>query len=274
MARILPVSLAAIFLSIAISAIVGNNEVPNGGSMDFSWGKVWINLLFLGQSWNNSLFPYNPPFWTLNYEVWYYIIFGAWVYIPSRVPAFVAAIIAGAKIILLFPVWLTGVFIYKKMPLLRKQCASRIFIITAISGLIFFWFDLAVQIRELMKVIWPNFMAVTHGSGTFFGDFILGIIVAVNFIAAANMDMKILLRCEPAIRKFSGFTFSIYLFHMPLAIFIWNGIEVHAAFLFYSLLALGVFLLGLVTEKKTGSYYAMFQRFPVSKKALGLQSLH
>jgi peptidoglycan/LPS O-acetylase OafA/YrhL len=273
MARVMPVTSAALLLSAVIAPIAGLNEVPNGGSMLFKWQNLWTNFIFLGQSWADVAPPYNPPYWSLNYEIWYYIIFGAWAYFPNRWITIAAVIIAGPKIMLLFPVWLTGVFIYKKMPKLEASCALQLFFATMVFGLILVWFDVAVHIREYMKVAWPSVMRFTGGSGMFVGDFLLGIAVALNFIAAANLEMTPVLRHEALIRKFSGFTFSTYLFHMPLTILIWNGFDIHTFYLYYPLLATGIFALGQITEQKTGFYQALLQRWAPSRKRVGAQSV-
>lgn len=257
MARILPVALAALLLSAAIAPLVGASPVPFGGSMVFSWQNVGLNALFVAQSWMDVAPPFNPPFWSLNYEVWYYIIFGAWVYAPNRLFAVLAALIAGPKILLLFPVWLIGAALYKFMPVLTHRRAAQVFIASIVIGLAFIWFDVSVQIREAMKVAWPVAMGLTYGSGMFVGDFLLGLIVAANFMAAASLDMKILARIEVPIRYLSSFTFSIYVFHMPLVILIWNGLGVHIAAVFYPLLTMFIFVFGQVTERQTKFYRAV-----------------
>lgn len=169
--------------------------------------------------------------------------------------------------------WLTGVFIYKKMPKLEKDRALQLFFIPAVFGIIFIWFDVAVHTREYMRAAWPSFMRFTGGSGLFIGDFILGIGVALNFIAAANLEMKSILGHEALICKFSSFTFSTYLFHMPLTILIWNGFGVHRFYFYYPLLALGIFALGQITEQKTHFYQAFLQRWAPSRMRAGVQSM-
>ena len=261
MARILPVTLAAIALSFCISPVVGTAPIPFGGSMEFSGLNAILNALFLGQSWVDLAPPFNPPFWSLNYEVWYYIIFGVWVYAPNRVYAAVAAVIAGPHILLLMPVWLLGVALYKWMPAIDHRRARTIFIGSAIAGFAYVWFDVSVQIREGMKNFWPAPMSVTRGSGMFVGDFLFGIIVTANFAAAASLKMRFLYRIQSAIKYLSSFTFSAYVFHMPLVILIWNGVGVHEAIAFYPLLALTIFAFGQLTERQTKFYRSLLQRW-------------
>jgi peptidoglycan/LPS O-acetylase OafA/YrhL len=260
-ARVLPVSLAAILLSVCISPIVGNTPVPYSGPMEFNVLNALLNAVFLGQSWIDVAPPFNPPFWSLNYEVWYYIIFGAWIYAPSRLIAVAAAVLAGPHILLLLPVWLLGVVLYKWMPTLDQRYAKTIFIVSAFASLTYIWFDVAVQIREAMKNAWPVAMSYTHGSGMFIGDFLFGLIIAANFSAAASLKMRILSCLQKPIKYLSSFTFSVYMFHMPLTILIWNAVGVHGVIAFYALLALTIFAFGQLTERQTKFYRAVLQRW-------------
>ena len=72
-----------------------------------------LSAVFLGQSWTLDLLPgSNVPFWSLDYEVWYYVIFAVGVFLHGRyrIAALgAAALLAGPKILVLLPVWLMGV---------------------------------------------------------------------------------------------------------------------------------------------------------------------
>jgi peptidoglycan/LPS O-acetylase OafA/YrhL len=273
MARILPVTIAAILLSFCIAPLVGTSPIPFAGPMGFSWPNALLNSVFLAQSWMDVAPPFNPPFWSLNYEVWYYIIFGAWVYCKNRLITAAAAFLAGPTILLLLPVWLLGVSLYKWMPTIDQRNAARIFIASACAGLLYFWFDVSVQIRESMKTIWPVAMSLTHGSGMFVGDFLFGLIVTTNFAAAASLELKVLSRIQAPVKYLSSFTFSAYVFHMPLAIFIWNGVGVHEVAPFYATLILSIFAFGQLTERQTKLYRYILQNWtPFRGKAPAAQT--
>lgn len=268
MARILPVTLVAILLTFCISPVAGSISIPYVGGMEFSALNAIRNALFLGQSWVDIAPPFNPPFWSLNYEVWYYIIFGAWVYAPSRLFAAVAALLAGPHILLLFPVWLLGVALYKWLPSIDQRQARLIFTASVCAGLAYIWFDVSVQIREVMKNEWAVAMSMTHGSGMFVGDFLFGLIVTANFASAASLNMRLLSRIRVPIRYLSSFTFSTYVFHMPLVVLIWNGGGIHGAFAFYSVLLLTIFAFGQLTERQTSFYRTLLQRYtPLRSKS-------
>lgn len=71
------------------------------------------SALFLDHVWFRAAQPgSNLPFWSLNFEAWYYLGFGLLVF--ARRPwnwlgAAVAMAVAGPKIALMFPLWLLGV---------------------------------------------------------------------------------------------------------------------------------------------------------------------
>lgn len=120
-ARLLSVSIPAILLGLFIAPVVGTSMINNSGPMDLSVmemvARSVLNLFFLGQSWRlDFTLPYNPPFWSPCFEVWYYAIFAAWTYSPKRfmlLTTAAMALLAGPKILLLMPVWLLGVAIYR-----------------------------------------------------------------------------------------------------------------------------------------------------------------
>jgi len=72
------------------------------------------NVAFLSQSGAAYGPVWNPPYWSLCYEVWYYALFGAAVYLPPArrmLWLVLLAAIAGPRILLLLPVWLAGVWL-------------------------------------------------------------------------------------------------------------------------------------------------------------------
>jgi peptidoglycan/LPS O-acetylase OafA/YrhL len=213
-ARIYPVTLGAVVLSLLLSAF-GVSTMQYAGSGGTDLLDTALNATFLAQTWCNVALPYNGPFWSLNYEVWYYILFGIWCYHPSRLLLLVAAIVA---------------------------------------GLAFFWLDVGARIREIMRAMWPDAMELTRGSNQFVGDFLLGLIVALNFLAAGSLGMGTLLRYEKAIRYLSSFTFSMYVFHMPLAVLVWNGLGERSGAAFTGLRLAGIDVMGELTERRTQWY--------------------
>jgi len=258
--RILSVTIPALLLAAAIAPYVaGGDAIPGVAAMAMPAADFWyttsMNLVFMGESWFGSVTPpFNAPFWSISYEVWYYVIFGVWMF---SAPAWrlwsttAAAALAGFNIVLLLPVWLLGIAIYRKQIVLPKSIAPAVFLGSLAVGLAFFWFDCSLQIRSELFALAPDFMGRLNGSNQFVGDYLLGLIVAVNFIAAGSKAdyLSFLQAFARPIRYLASFTLSIYLFHMPLTVLLWNGLQIRSPAAFFGLLAGAIFILGALTER-------------------------
>jgi peptidoglycan/LPS O-acetylase OafA/YrhL len=260
-ARILPVALVAILFSLCIAPFVDNHVVRNSGPAELSWESIVFNLFFLGQSWTDVQLWFNAPYWSLNYEVWYYVIFALWFYRRSYALVILAALVAGPRILLLFPVWLLGVGLHRWMGKISPRYAPWLFGLTLIAGLAFFGLDAGVRIREAMRGVWPDGVRLLKGSNQFVGDFMLGLIVSLNFLAAGSMNLNVLRKLEKPIRFLASVTFSAYIFHLPLTVLLWTGLQVHDPFGFYGLLAGGILAFGWITERRTKAYRHLLNRF-------------
>jgi peptidoglycan/LPS O-acetylase OafA/YrhL len=194
------------------------------------WGRIAASLLFIAQSWNLSLAPpYNQPYWSLCYEVWYYVMYGAWLFAPRRWrwPALLlAALCAGPKILLLAPIWLTGVAVWHLRGRLPASMAVLFFYGFMLAGLLLFWFDVSVLLRNRLLVTWPGAVQQLNESALFIGDMLLGFAVAGNFLGAIALGERLrpLFCIERPVRFAASYSFSIYLYHMPLAVLLWNGL--------------------------------------------------
>jgi peptidoglycan/LPS O-acetylase OafA/YrhL len=84
-----------------------------------------LNAGVLSQSWWLEYYPFlDGPYWSLSYEVMYYLIFAFFIYtkgLSRWLLVSVACAAAGPKILALFPCWLVGVAAYK----LRKAGFSQ-----------------------------------------------------------------------------------------------------------------------------------------------------
>lgn len=258
-ARIAPVSAVAVALSITIALFIDARPVGGGEPIRWTWEAMLRNLIFIGQSWTDALLPFNSPFWSLNYEVWYYVIFGLGHYRVKGSHLYhamlcMAVLLAGPRILLLFPVWLMGTVLQRWMGRLSWRHASWLFVLTCLLGLLFFYADASVKIRSAMTHAWPSEMKALHGSNQFVGDILLGLIVSANFVAVGSLNFNWLLKYERPIRLLSSYTFSAYIFHMPLAILLWSALGVHGAAGFYACLTFGIFIFGWCTERHTRLY--------------------
>jgi peptidoglycan/LPS O-acetylase OafA/YrhL len=251
-ARIVPVAWVALALALALALDKGALPIE----------ATLVNMLFLGQAgfwWIEA--PLNAPYWSLSYEVWYYAIFGAWLYAPRRyrkAAVLGALLLAGPKILLLFPVWLMGVWLYRKMPAMGGRTALAIYIMSLCAAAALCWLDVSDILRNwLYRVFPPAWKA--HYSTQFLYDILLGLVVAAHFaaIAALHSVAGFLKRFDRPIRYLASFSFSLYVFHTPLAELF--GKETNPV-IFYGEMAFCVFMLGQLTERRVGFYRALLTR--------------
>jgi peptidoglycan/LPS O-acetylase OafA/YrhL len=257
-ARIAPVAWLALLLGLAFS--IQKGEYPILATLE--------NFLFLGQSgfWFVEA-PINPPFWSLNYEVWYYVIFAAWLFTPRRHRFLVTAIamlLAGPKICMLLPVWLMGVYLYRHMPALRQRVALMLFLASLAGAAAMCWLDVSDLLRSWLYRTVPGAWHL-HYSTQFIYDILLGVVVSAHFaaVAACGKTFGFLVRFEKQIRYLSSFTFSIYVFHGPLGALYTRGMN---PVLFYAQLALFVFILAHLTERRTSYFRGLLSRLAELKK--------
>lgn len=189
--------------------------------------RILANVLFVNEIWFETIRPFtNGPFWSLSYEFWYYVIFGALFYFRGalRIALVLAAmLIAGPKILLLWPIWMLGVFTW--------MLSQRI-TLSASQGVICFFLPFVIYVMIKVFAIDHSLMQWTAEmlnarkaqdvlgfSDEFLISYVYGGLIAMNFLgfqALAPHLGKALAFFEKPIRAAAGLTFSIYLFHYPL----------------------------------------------------------
>ncbi|WP_417320319.1 acyltransferase family protein [Emcibacter sp.] len=270
MARIYSVAIPAILITALVDfvgfGLLNAAAYPEGyQAWDLAPVRVLAALLFTGEIWTLSIQLFsNVPYWSLNYEVWYYIGFAFLAFVEGRKRFLLFAAVClmiGPKILLLMPLWWLGVYIYKA-PWLRAigpGVAGFLFFVSIAGIAAYISFDIG-------KWGW-NFLEGLMGetrhrdlafSRQFISDYYLGLVVATHFVAVRGLcDAHTTLfdRVEKPIRNIAGSTFTLYLLHQPLLLFF------HAAFYqentdigtYLLILALTVtttYLVALVTENK------------------------
>lgn len=276
-ARIWSVAVPALVLGALVSTFVRSSSIPDVPlppvGLTNSFLAVVANLAFLGQVWSFDIAPpLDPPYWSLNYEVWYYAIFGAWTYLHGNrriATVILLAFACGPKILLMLPCWLLGVYAYRHPPAYTTKAAITIFCATVLAYLVLFQTDFAKGLQNHMTVLWPALMLELGGSNKFVGDFILAVVISANFGAVRKLDRYgvTLLRFSGPIRKVASYTFSIYLYHVPILILLWDGLGWHQP-TFVLPLCLGIFLMGYVTERNLPWFRELIS-FLVSKTIPG-----
>ncbi|MBV8212784.1 MAG: acyltransferase [Verrucomicrobia bacterium] len=286
--RLLSVSIPAIILTIVLDH-VGSAIFPALYSDHWTDPATIANLntplviqagttlTFINQIWSLNLWPgTNSPFWSLGYEAVYYVLFGIAYYERRAWPRLIGIIgvslVVGPKILLLLPIWLMGVGVWHLYKRTKISPASGT-IILAVSFLGYAAFMIS-QFRgaldhrtEILAAGVPanlvglsNHFLSNYVSGLFFSGALLGL----KGIAATLSPA--LVACGTTIRTLARCTFSMYLYHYPLAYFFraiaavvcgQRGLDMRSWPMTLVVLVgtgLSIYLLALITEQKKNEF--------------------
>tara|TARA_B100001093_G_C26847845_1_gene1023712 strand:- start:2731 stop:3810 length:1080 start_codon:yes stop_codon:yes gene_type:complete len=189
--------------------------------------KILLSALFLHETWFFSIRPgSNGPFWSLSYEFFYYLIFGAFMLLPTLKNKIavggLGVLIAGPKVLLLLPCWLFGVIAYHCCKLFRPSTSIAICLIV-ISG--FFLFSLLID-RWGSWHPWdkPGLgMPPLFYSAKFLDDYLIATSCAFLIYGSSRwftLNAPGNSRIQKTIKSLAGCSFSLYVLHFPLIVFI------------------------------------------------------
>jgi peptidoglycan/LPS O-acetylase OafA/YrhL len=172
-----------------------------------------LSAVFLGQSWTLDLLPgSNVPYWSLDYEAWYYVIFAGVVFLRGwcRIAALgAAALLAGPKILVLLPIWLMGAAAWQWRAKFPRRLAAPL-----IVGSLTVWIVLeAIGGQQLFQHANSPWLP-SDCTGY---DYLLGGLVTLLIVGLANTELPMPgLRFERLVRSLAATTFGLYLLHFPL----------------------------------------------------------
>lgn len=276
--RLVSVFFPAMALTLVLAPADGHVGWQGWGDMRHALVTSGINAFFLGQIWFLDITPpNNNPAWSLNYEGCYYVIFGLFVFVRGGwrwpVTAFAAAFI-GPKVLVLMPPWLAGCALYYQRKNLRltPAAANWLFLCSIAAYLVYFVTNLNVVIRTILQHTVPDLMGHLQWSNRFAGDYLLSLIVVLNFIAARDMEnwfTDLLIQWKGAIKRAAGYTLSIYLYHMPLTVIFaaWigggRGFRLQGGMVALLLIP-SIIILARITESQRGAVKSGLTRmFPI-----------
>ena len=223
-ARIYSVALPALVATFILDAI-GRHVAP--ALYGSAWGYTALHparqflrsLLFVNEIWWSRSMPgSNGPFWSLAYEVWYYVAFGVLAFGrgPLRLPATALVLgFAGPWVTLLFPIWLLGLGAHRLAE--KGRIGPRAGWALAVGGLM-----LAVALEG-----WATRSGLRHPPMPLFAhrreiglDYAIGLAVAAHLLgmqAVAPRLARLLGALRRPVNWAAGASFTLYLFHFPVA---------------------------------------------------------
>lgn len=226
LARLYSIVIPAVVITY-LCYMVGNYFVPEAHVIphDFWSGdeknspiNYIATLLFVQSIWDFDLLPpNNGPFWSLSFEFFYYVLFGAAVFLKGKyriITLILTGLICGPNILSIFPIWLMGYYVFKiqknidysKYKLL-KACISLLCIVIIIK------FGPLIRNNENLLI------QGMYIRPTVVGDYFEGLMFALHLIfvpALCQQLQNTIYFFEKPIRLLAATTFSLYLFHYPI----------------------------------------------------------
>lgn len=238
-------------------------------------GHGWIStylasVAFLNQSdILRSELPTNAAYWSVCYEVWYYVLFGCAFYFDGwqRVGLLVVAtFLAGIPILLMFPVWLMGYWFYKFHYRINLTMTTAILMVSIV--MVIYLGERKLNIDDKLFEHFAqlsggeNFLNARLGfSKRFLVDYataiLLLMVIAGSFSLAQHAGSG-LLRHAKIIDFLAGRSFSLYLLHMPLLAFVSPFIP--SAVLAMVVILPVIYLFAGVTETRKQPYVRFFRK--------------
>ena len=206
--------------------------------------RLVLGGLFLNESWALSAQMFsNTPYWSIAYEFWYYVIFAGLFYFRGwqRIAlTTLACLIAGYKVLLLFPIWALGWAVYRWSQ--RHQVRPAVGLLLFVQPVLVLYLDDS-QSWTRHAGEWlagamgqDNWRIGLSWSRYVLTDTLLGLSMALHFIGAQALSPWLERALRPVaapVRWLTARSFTLYLLHQPAMLLAGAG-----------LIALGVPLLG------------------------------
>lgn len=230
--RIYSVAVPAVLLTFVADRLGAAIQWPaydgwwyNGASLP---STLWHALTFSNEWWGDFRVGTNGPYWSLSYEVAYYLIFAAAVYAKGAMRVVLVAalvFVAGPFVLLLMPIWLMGVGAWA---LIRtdRLLPRRTALIAAVAGPALYVAALAIDLPGQLIGMTESALGVTRAfnvlrfSDEFLWNWLTGLLATIHILGMAS-----LLRTRPAaepgrlargVRWAAGASFSLYVVHYPV----------------------------------------------------------
>jgi peptidoglycan/LPS O-acetylase OafA/YrhL len=277
LSRLYSVALPALFITATL-VWIGGHIFPESYQVhtNQNWNKILIDsVLFINQSWlGGTSVPTNGPYWSISYEAWYYIIFGTYFYLSGHKRVALttfAIIIAGPRILVLMPIWIVGLMCYTH----HHKLKTRPFFgyISIVTALFLYAVIRTNNIDDQLTLYTSSWVgganqanAILGFSKHFLSDYIIAALFTLMFYGlymTRKHYTRPLSKINPFVKHISSHTFSLYLLHFPILLFISNITSNTLVASVICLLAIA--LLSIFTEQKRANLSALLTTTFINK---------
>lgn len=256
LSRIYSVALPAVAFSVVSALVVAQRADFDPAILSsYSEPTVWnliSSLLFLNASWLNPAdLTLNDPYWSLCYEVWFYVMFGAYFFAKGWlrwVLVTLAAVVAGPAILVLLPVWMMGAYLAASRlheSTWKRGAAWAGFLAPLAVVILIKVTNVDSQIRLTLHENVPGFWRL-ESSQRFVTDYVIGVLFCLHIAAFSSLPVSVqalFVRHKRTLAALAGFSFTLYLFHRPMTQLLGTYFPVATGdILRSSLVALGILL--------------------------------
>ena len=188
--------------------------------------RLILGGLFLNESWTLSAQMFsNTPYWSIAYEFWYYAVFAALFYFRGRTRialTALACLIAGYKILLLFPIWALGWGVYRWTQ--SHQVKPLLGVLLFVQPALVLYLDYHMGWTRHAGELLAGMIGQDHWriglswSRYVLTDTLLGCSMAAHFVGAAALSPWLERALSPLARPVKWLTarsFTLYLLHQP-----------------------------------------------------------
>lgn len=270
----LPAVLACVVLALWLSHQPGFDPARYSNYSPPALWDTFSSLLFINESWLNATFvPLNDPYWSLCYEVWYYVIFGAFLFGGKRWRWWLvgaAALVAGPAILVLLPIWLLGAWLAASGRYASGWTAGRAWLGFLGPVALIVLINTSDADGLIQSYLYENVSGFWRldASQRFVTDHLIGLALCLHIAAYSSLPAAVqdfFARHQDAFASLAGFSFTLYLFHRPMTQLLgaWYPQPVGAIWQ-TALLALGILLVCWAvswgTEKQLSHWRRGFSR--------------
>jgi peptidoglycan/LPS O-acetylase OafA/YrhL len=229
--RVYSVALPATLFALVIDHIgMGFDAKLYTANYGYDWAglRIIFHWLFLGETWFGSSQPFSmSPYWSLGYEVWYYVLFGCLTLLTGRtrwLGAGAALLFMGPRIWLLLPTWWLGVLLYRqkdRLPM-RRGPAIALMMASVLAYAAFLasgWRNATDAASQHLYAMFDRLAPVPFNPGEsahVLSDYAIAALFATFVIGCTHCGVSFGVSSARAIRTLAGYTFTFYLIHFTL----------------------------------------------------------